>query len=53
MEGGIEVVIAGPVFKQVAEDVKRIGLWCCIAGKIQKQPGGVGLAFTQVQVGNK
>jgi hypothetical protein len=53
MEGRAKVVVTGPVFEDVAEQVERVGLGCALGQEAEKGLGRARMRFLQVQVGNE
>jgi hypothetical protein len=53
VEGRGEVVVAGPVFEDVAEQVERFGLRRAFGQEAEEGFGRARMRFLQVQVGNE
>ena len=53
MEGAIKVVVAGPVFEQVAEDVESICLRRIVLREVQELLRRARMGLAQVQVGDE
>ena len=53
MKRRVEVVVAGPVFEDVAEEIELIGMRRMLTEETEEGVGRVRMGFLQVQVGDE